>query len=45
MIIQKKLIKETVEDKTYNLKTFSKKKQNIIISESQLEYILKKLKK
>ena len=45
MKIQKKLIKETVGDNSFNLKTFSKKKQNIIITEEQLEKLLSKLKK
>jgi hypothetical protein len=44
MKVEKKLIKETLNDKTLNVKTFSEKKQNIIISERQLENLLKKLK-
>lgn len=43
MKIQKKLIKETVGDFKSSPKTFSKKKQNIVITESQLEKILEKL--
>jgi hypothetical protein len=45
MKIEKKLIKETFNIKEENRKTFSNKKQNIIISESQLEMLLVKLNK
>jgi hypothetical protein len=44
MKIEKKLIKESLGYKE-GKKTFSKKKQNIIITESQLEKLLEKLKK
>jgi len=43
MKIQKKLIKESIGDFKSSPKTFSKKKQNIVITESQLEKILEKL--
>lgn len=45
MKIEKKLIKETFNIKEEGKKTFSNKKQNIIISESQLEMLLVKLNK
>ena len=45
MKIEKKLIKETFNIKEESKKTFSNKKQNIIISESQLETLLEKLTK
>jgi hypothetical protein len=45
MKIEKKLIKETLNIESDSKKTFSEKKQNIIITEKQLEYILTKLKK
>jgi hypothetical protein len=44
MKIEKKLIKESLNLES-DSKTFSEKKQNIIITEKQLEYILTKLKK
>lgn len=45
MKIEKKLIKETFNIKEESKKTFSNKKQNIIISETQLETLLEKLTK
>ena len=45
MYINKKLIKESLEIKEKNKKTFSNKKQNIILTEEQLEKLLLKLKK
>jgi hypothetical protein len=45
MKIEKKLIKEALGYTEKEPKTFSQKKQNIIITESQLEKLLKTLKK
>jgi hypothetical protein len=45
MKIEKKIIKETFNIKEGGKKTFSNKKQNIIITESQLEALLVKLNK
>lgn len=45
MKIEKKLIKESLGYKTEGKKTFAEKKQNIIITEAQLEQLLEKLKK
>ena len=45
MKIEKKLIKESLGDYNTSPKTFSKKKQNIIITESQLEKLLQKIDK
>ena len=45
MKIEKKLIKESLGYTQQVKKTFSNKKQNIIITESQLEKLLEKLKK
>ena len=45
MKIQKKLIKESLGIVKQGLKTFSEKKQNIVLTESQLETLLKKLQK
>jgi hypothetical protein len=45
MKIKKKLIKETVGDISRNHTTYSQKKQNIIITESQLEKILEFINK
>jgi len=45
MKIEKKLIKESIGDSTKTPKTFSQKKQNIILTESQLEKLLLKLQK
>jgi hypothetical protein len=45
MKIEKKLINESLGLDVKNIKTFSKKKQNIIITEEQLEKLLSKLKK
>jgi hypothetical protein len=45
MKIEKKIIKEAVGDNSKGPKTFSDKKQNIIITEKQLEKILEKLQK
>ena len=45
MKIEKKLIKESLGYKTEGKKTFAEKKQNIIITEAQLEKLLEKLKK
>jgi hypothetical protein len=43
MKIQKKLIKESVGVNTQNKKSFSENKQNIVITEKQLEKLLEKL--
>ena len=45
MKIEKKLIKESLGYNQEGQKTFSDKKQNIIITEAQLEKLLEKLKK
>lgn len=45
MKIQKKLIKESLGYNTKGKESFSDKKQNIIITEAQLEKLLEKLKK
>jgi hypothetical protein len=45
MKIEKKLIKESIGDNQKSPKTFSEKKQNIIITEKQLEKLLSKLQK
>lgn len=45
MEISKKIIVESLNLVDKNNKTFSSKKQNVILSESQLENLLKKLKK
>jgi hypothetical protein len=45
MKIEKKIIKETFNIKDKSRPTFSNKKQNIIITESQLDFILSKLGK
>ena len=45
MKIEKKLIKETIGDKISSPVTYSTQKQNIILTESQLETLLKKIKK
>jgi hypothetical protein len=43
--VEKKLIKESLGYSQKGKKTFSDKKQNIIITESQLEKLLEKLQK
>jgi hypothetical protein len=45
MKIEKKLIKESLGYTQEGKKTFSDKKQNIVITESQLEKLLEKIKK
>lgn len=45
MKIEKKIIKESIGDIQKGPKTFSEKKQNIVITEKQLEKLLEKLKK
>ena len=45
LIAKKKIIKESLGISQVSPKTFSKKKQNIIITEEQLEKLLEKLKK
>jgi len=45
MKIKKKIIKESIGIKQPSIETFSIKKQNIIITESQLEKLLEKLQK
>lgn len=45
MKIEKKLIKESLGYQTQGKKTFANKKQNIVLTESQLEKLLEKLKK
>ncbi len=43
MKIEKKIIKESLNIKIKDKKTFSEKKQNIIITETQLESLLIRL--
>jgi hypothetical protein len=45
MKIQKKLIKESLKIDEKGIKTYSEKKQNIVLTESQLETLLKKIQK
>jgi hypothetical protein len=45
MKIKKKIIKETINDFSKSQKTFSSKKQNIIITEEQLQKLLLIVKK
>jgi hypothetical protein len=45
MKIEKKLIKESLGQNKKSIKTFSEKKQNIVITEEQLEKLLKILNK
>lgn len=45
MKIKKKLIKESVGDNLISYNTYSQKKQNIVITESQLEKILEIINK
>jgi hypothetical protein len=45
MKIEKKLVNESLGLKSENFKTFSKKKQNIVLTEEQLEKLLLKLSK
>lgn len=45
MEIKKKLVKETVGDFSKGVKNLGDKKQNIIITEKQLEKILEKIQK
>ena len=45
MKIEKKIIKESLGYNTKGEQTFADKKQNIIITEAQLEKLLEKLKK
>jgi regulator of extracellular matrix RemA (YlzA/DUF370 family) len=45
MKIKKKIIKESVGNKEWSDKTYSQKKQNVILTESQLEKLLEKLQK
>ena len=45
MIIEKKLIKESVGIDKKESQTFSDKKQNIVITEAQLEKLLEFIKK
>jgi len=45
MKISKKIIKENLNIESGHKKTFSLKKQNIILTESQLEELLRKLKR
>jgi hypothetical protein len=45
MKIQKKLIKESVGLEKQDKNSFSEKKQNIVITEKQLEKLLEKLNK
>ena len=45
MKIEKKLLKESVGINKKEPQTFSSKKQNIVITESQLEKLLETLKK
>jgi len=44
MKIQKKILKESLDIQKENKNTFSSKKQNIILTEEQLEKLLIKLK-
>lgn len=43
MEFKKKILREMLEIKSNDKKTFSKKAQNIIISESQLERLIEKI--
>jgi hypothetical protein len=45
MKIEKKIIKESLGDSSSSKNTYSSKKQNIVITENQLERLLIKLKK
>jgi hypothetical protein len=45
MKLSKKIIKESLNVKDYSKKTFSGKKQNIILTEEQLEILLKRISK
>jgi len=45
MKLSKKIIKESLDIKEMSKKTFSSKKQNIILTEQQLETLLKKFSK
>lgn len=45
MKIEKKIVNESLGLKSENSKTFSKNKQNIILTEEQLEKLLLKLSK
>ena len=45
MKIEKKIIKETLGDDSKSKNSYSSKKQNIILTESQLERLLIKLKR
>ena len=45
MQIKKKVIKESVGIKDWSDKTYSTKKQNVVLTESQLEKLLEKLQK
>ena len=45
MKIKKKVIKESVGIKDWSTNTYSTKKQNVILTESQLEKLLEKLQK
>jgi hypothetical protein len=45
MKIEKKIIKESIGDKKMSPETFSTQKQNIILTESQLDTLLKKIRK
>ena len=45
MKIEKKLLKESLNIQKEEKKTFSNKKQNIVLTEEQLEKLLLKLKK
>lgn len=45
MKINKKIIKETVNINEPSVRTFGKKKQNIIVTESQLEKLLEIISK
>lgn len=45
MEFKKKTLNEALEMKSNGKKTFSKKSQNIVISESQLERLIEKMKK
>ena len=45
MKIEKKLIKESIGDNQKGTKTFSTKKQNIVLTEKQFEKLLEKIQK
>ncbi len=45
MEFKKKVLREAVNVESNNVKTFSEKSQNVIVTESQLERLIEKLNK